>query len=102
VTGPDTALRTAASRALRGATRTGIVRHIDELGRIVIPIEIRKRLGLAEKDKLEISVKDEVILLSRPQDRCVFCGRETELVEHRGRAVCELCVTELTATPTSQ
>jgi transcriptional pleiotropic regulator of transition state genes len=95
-------VRTAGSRTLRGATRTGIVRHIDELGRIVIPIELRKRLGLAEKDKLEISVKDEVILLSRPHDSCVFCGRESELVEHRGRAVCELCVTELAASPASR
>ncbi|MGH3032154.1 MAG: AbrB/MazE/SpoVT family DNA-binding domain-containing protein, partial [Gaiellaceae bacterium] len=54
---------------------TGIIRHIDELGRIVIPIEIRKRFGLAEKDPLEIFVKDETILLSRPKSACVFCGR---------------------------
>jgi transcriptional pleiotropic regulator of transition state genes len=89
--------RTAA-RSTRGATRTGIIRHIDELGRIVIPIEIRKRFALGEKDPLEISVKDETILLSKPQTVCVFCGRRTSLEEYRGRAVCRPCIAELTAT----
>jgi len=76
-------------------TSTGIVRRIDELGRIVIPIEIRKRFGLAEKDPLEISVRGETILLSKPLARCVFCGRDDELAEYRGRSVCSSCVGEL-------
>jgi transcriptional pleiotropic regulator of transition state genes len=74
---------------------TGIVRHIDELGRIVIPIEIRKRLGLAEKDPVEISVKGETILLSKANTVCVFCGRDEGLAEHRGRSVCRNCIGEL-------
>ena len=78
----------------RGA-RTGIVRRIDELGRIVIPIEIRKRLGLAEKDPVEISVDGETILLSKPQSVCVFCGGNEALEEHRGRPVCGPCIAEL-------
>ena len=82
---------------MRGATRTGIIRHIDDLGRIVIPIEIRKRFALAEKDPLEISVKDDVILLSKPQTVCVFCGRRSTLQQHRGRSVCRTCVSELAA-----
>ena len=86
----------SATRSTRGAT-TGIIRHIDELGRIVIPIEIRKRFGLAEKDELEISVKDETILLSKPQTSCVFCGRGGSLEEYRGRAVCRSCIEELAA-----
>jgi transcriptional pleiotropic regulator of transition state genes len=90
--------RAVEARSTRGATRTGIIRHIDDLGRIVIPIEIRKRFSLAEKDPLEISVKDDVILLSKPQTVCVFCGRRSSLQEHRGRAVCRTCVTELTTT----
>jgi transcriptional pleiotropic regulator of transition state genes len=93
-----TTKRATESRSTRGATRTGIIRHIDDLGRIVIPIEIRKRFALAEKDPLEISVKDEVILLSKPQTVCVFCGRRSSLQEHRGRAVCRTCVTELATT----
>ena len=83
---------TATERSVRGPTQIGIVRNIDELGRIVIPIEIRKRLGLGEKDPLEISVKDDTILLARPRFRCVFCGSEAALREHRGRAVCASCV----------
>jgi AbrB family transcriptional regulator, transcriptional pleiotropic regulator of transition state genes len=86
-----------ASRAPRGVTRTGIIRHIDELGRIVIPIEIRKRFGLGEKDPLEISVKDETILLSKPKSACVFCGQNDSLAEFRGRCVCRSCIGELTA-----
>src|SRR5947208_16599620 len=85
--GAKDAMRTAG-RTPRGVTRTGIIRHIDELGRIVIPIEIRKRFGLGEKDPLEISVKDETILLSKPTSSCVFCGREGSLEEFRGRSVC--------------
>jgi transcriptional pleiotropic regulator of transition state genes len=94
--GTRQATRSAAGPP-RGAT-TGIIRHLDELGRIVIPIEIRKRFGLGEKDPLEITVKDETILLSRPQATCVFCGQEGELEEHRGRLVCRSCIDEL-ATP---
>ena len=90
--------RVAPVRSTRGATRTGIIRHIDDLGRIVIPIEIRKRFKLGQKDPLEISVKDDVILLSKPQTSCVFCGRRTSLHEHRGRAVCRSCIAELAST----
>ena len=77
--------------------RTGIVRHLDELGRIVIPSEIRKSFGLAEKDAIEISVRGETIVLSKPHRACVFCGRDGPLAEHRGRLVCRDCVNELAA-----
>jgi AbrB family transcriptional regulator, transcriptional pleiotropic regulator of transition state genes len=92
----------AASRGLstqgqRRPRTTGIIRRVDDLGRIVIPIEIRKRLGLGEKDPLEISVREDVILLSKPQSVCVFCGRGVRLREHRGRAVCDACIAELSA-----
>ena len=76
----------------------GIIRHLDELGRIVIPIEIRKRFGLTERDALEITVKDQTILLSRPRSACVFCGATRSVLEHRGRGVCDDCVAELAAT----
>jgi AbrB family transcriptional regulator, transcriptional pleiotropic regulator of transition state genes len=84
----------SVTRPARNVT-TGIIRHLDELGRIVIPIEIRKRFGLGEKDPLEISVEDETILLSKPQTSCVFCGRTGRLEEHRGRPVCRSCIAEL-------
>jgi transcriptional pleiotropic regulator of transition state genes len=76
-------------------TRTGIVRHIDELGRIVIPIEIRKRLALGEKDPVEISLRGETIMLAKAHTVCLFCGRDDELEEHRGRSVCRVCIGEL-------
>jgi AbrB family transcriptional regulator, transcriptional pleiotropic regulator of transition state genes len=93
--GTRAASRAVSTQAQRRPRTSGIVRHVDELGRIVIPIEIRKRLGLSEKDPLEISVREDVILLSKPQSVCVFCGRSASLREHRGRAVCDTCVAEL-------
>jgi AbrB family transcriptional regulator, transcriptional pleiotropic regulator of transition state genes len=88
----------AATRNPRaGKTTTGIIRHLDELGRIVIPIEIRKRFGLTERDPLEISVRDQTILLSRPRSTCVFCGASRRVEEHRGRGVCQSCIAELSA-----
>ena len=81
----------------RDVVQTGIVRHIDELGRIVIPSEIRKRFGLTEKDPVEISVRGDTILLSKPQSACVFCGGASALEEHRGRPVCRVCIDELAA-----
>lgn len=77
--------------------RTGIVRQIDDLGRIVIPSDIRRRLGLVEKDRVEISVRGDSIVLARPRSACVFCGREDALEEHRGRPVCRTCIRELAA-----
>ena len=85
----------ATLRATRGVTRTGIIRHIDELGRIVIPNEIRKRFGLSEKDPLEISVKNDTIMLSKPRSACVFCGKSASVEQHRGRPVCRSCIAEL-------
>jgi len=70
---------------------TGIVRHIDDLGRIVIPIEIRKRFGIEKRDPLEIYVKGDRIVLGKPHDGCTFCGRSRDLVEHYGRLVCAAC-----------
>jgi transcriptional pleiotropic regulator of transition state genes len=84
-----------------GKATTGIIRHLDELGRIVIPIEIRKRFGLTERDALEISVKNRTILLSRPRSSCVFCGSTRGIVEHRGQGVCARCMDELLATEQS-
>ena len=76
---------------------TGIVRQIDELGRIVIPIEIRKRLAIGERDPLEIYVKGERIILAKPVDQCVFCGKTRNLEMFRDRAVCAVCRTEMTS-----
>ena len=68
---------------------------MDELGRIVIPVEIRKRFGIHDHDALEISVQGNSVVLSRPHDECVFCGREERLVEYRDRSICRDCLSRL-------
>ena len=74
---------------------TGILRHVDELGRVVLPIELRRALEIEEKDLLEISVEEDKIILQKYQPFCVFCGREEELSEYRGKKVCVACQKEI-------
>lgn len=74
---------------------TGIVRKIDELGRIVLPIEMRRTLDIAEKDTLEVYVEGDSIILRKYQDACVFCDSVRDLVNYRGRCVCQDCVSTL-------
>ncbi|MCC8356811.1 MAG: AbrB/MazE/SpoVT family DNA-binding domain-containing protein [Oscillospiraceae bacterium] len=64
---------------------TGIVRKVDELGRIVLPIELRRSLDIAEKDTLEISVTDDTILLKKHQASCVFCSSTRNVVSYKGK-----------------
>ncbi len=74
---------------------TGIVRKVDELGRIVLPIELRRTMDIAEKDALEIYVEGENIILRKYQAACVFCGSVKNLVSYKGRNVCADCVATL-------
>ncbi len=70
---------------------TGIVRKVDELGRVVIPIELRRTLGIEEKDALEIYVDSEKIILKKYEPACVFCGNASEVQHYRGKLVCREC-----------
>lgn len=74
---------------------TGVVRKIDELGRIVLPSEIRKVFGIREGDELDISVEGERVILQKRTDLCLFCGADESLVDYKGRKVCESCAGEL-------
>ncbi len=74
---------------------TGVVRKIDELGRIVLPSELRRVFGIREGDQLEISVDGERIILQKRQDACLFCGMEDPGITYRDRKVCEHCAGEL-------
>lgn len=76
---------------------TGIVRKVDELGRIVLPIEMRRVLGIAEKDQLEIFVEGENIVLSKYQPACVFCENTEGVVSFRGKNICPDCIAKLKA-----
>ena len=74
---------------------TGIVRKVDELGRIVLPIEMRRTLDIAEKDALEIYVEGEDIILHKYQAACVFCDSVKEILPYKGRFVCPDCIKKL-------
>ena len=74
---------------------TGIVRNVDELGRIVVPKEMRKRMGIASNDPVEIYVDGDKIILVKCQKTCVFCGSGEEVRDFRGKKVCAECVSAL-------
>lgn len=70
---------------------TGIVRKVDELGRVVLPIELRRTLGIDEKDALEIYVDEDKIILKKYEPACVFCGNAANVKVFRGKNVCLEC-----------
>ena len=74
---------------------TGIVRKVDELGRIVLPIELRRTYDLAVKDAIEIYTDDDKIILKKFQRTCIFCGSGEECVEYKGKTICAACMAEL-------
>jgi len=74
---------------------TGITRKIDELGRIVLPIEIRRTLDLSSGDSMEIFVDEEKIVLKKYQPSCIFCGGADKLTLYKGRLICGDCVNAL-------
>ena len=77
---------------------TGIVRKVDELGRIVLPIELRRTLDIAEKDALEIFMDGESIVLKKYSPSCIFCGNADGDTTFRGKNVCRNCLRQLQQT----
>ena len=75
--------------------KTGIVRKVDELGRIVLPIEIRKTMGINIKDALEISAEDGIIKLRKYEAADVFTGETDDLVDYNGKKVSKNTIKEL-------
>lgn len=74
---------------------TGIVRKVDELGRIVIPIELRRTLDIEIKDALEIYVNSEEIILKKYQPSCIFCGEVKDVENYKNKKICQSCLQEL-------
>ena len=74
---------------------TGIVRKIDELGRIVLPIAIRNTLDIKPKDSIEIFVDDDKIVLKKYQPSCIFCGNSDSVTVFRGKLVCADCISAI-------
>ena len=77
---------------------TGIVRKIDELGRIVLPKELRRTLDIEEKDPLEIFIEDNTIILKKYQPACMFCGNARDVTTFKGKNICPACTAELAKT----
>lgn len=76
---------------------TGIIRKVDDLGRIVLPIELRRSLGIGERDPLEIFVQDDQIVLRKSSLVCIFCGTEENINDYMGKGVCQKCRVNLHA-----
>lgn len=74
---------------------TGVVRRVDELGRIVIPIELRRTMGIEEKDALEIYVDNDKIILKKYEPACIFCGNAEDVAHYKGKNLCKSCLVEL-------
>lgn len=76
---------------------TGIVRKVDELGRVVLPIELRRNLDINEKDALEIFVDDEKVILKKYQPADIFSGSMEDLVDYKGKKVSKASILEMAA-----
>lgn len=70
---------------------TGIVRRVDELGRVVIPIEIRNQFNILEKDPIEIYVDGSSIILKKFEQNCIFCGSTKNLLSYNDKLICNKC-----------
>ena len=74
---------------------TGIVRNIDELGRIVIPKEMRTKMDMQSGDPVEIFVDSDKIILTKYSPSCLFCASNTDILEFKGKKMCRACLMEL-------
>ena len=74
---------------------TGMIRRVDELGRVVIPKEIRNKLDIQEKDPIEIYVDGDCIILKKFESNCVFCGNTKDLIEYKEKLICKKCINDL-------
>lgn len=74
---------------------TGVVRPVDNLGRIVLPIELRRLFDISKDDSLEIYVDDDCIILKKYAPACIFCGDAKDTVTYNGKIICKDCIDSL-------
>lgn len=74
---------------------TGIVRKVDELGRIVLPMELRKSLDIDNKDSLEIYIEGDSIILKKYMPACIFCGEANDVISFKGKNICKNCLKQI-------
>lgn len=75
---------------------TGIVRRLDQLGRIVLPMELRRTMDLETKDPIEIYVDGESIVLKKYEPACFLCGEADDVISFKGKNICKKCIAEMT------
>ncbi|MCH5195991.1 MAG: AbrB/MazE/SpoVT family DNA-binding domain-containing protein [Oscillospiraceae bacterium] len=78
---------------------TGIVRQVDELGRVVIPIELRRNLNIDKRDSMEIFVSEDQIILKKYSPSCVFCSNAGNIVKFNEKNICASCLEKLKTMP---
>ena len=83
------------SKELAYMKSTGIIRKVDDLGRIVLPIELRRTLDIAERDELEIYMENDQIILRKYEPACLFCGSDRKLVSYNCKNICRDCVKKM-------
>lgn len=74
---------------------TGIVRRIDNLGRVVLPIELRRSFDIDKEDPVEIFVDDNAIVLKKYQPACIFCNEAKDVINFKGKNICRSCLAEI-------
>ena len=74
---------------------TGIIRNVDELGRIVIPKEMRKKMDISSNDPVEIFVEGDRIILTKYYSACTFCGSSIGISEFKGKRLCQDCIRQI-------
>lgn len=74
---------------------TGMVRQLDSLGRIVLPIELRRNLDINTRDMLEILVEGNSIILRKYESNCHFCGGSSGLIPYKDKMICKRCLNEI-------
>ena len=74
---------------------TGIIRRIDELGRVVLPIELRNKYRITEKDPMEIFVDGSAIVLKKFELNCIFCTSTKNLIEYQDKLICKKCAEKI-------
>ena len=78
---------------------TGIIRKVDELGRVVIPIELRNKFEITEKDPIEIFVEGSNIILKKFSQDCTFGGNSKNLISYKNKLICKKCLQQLLNIP---
>ena len=74
---------------------TGVVRKLDDLGRIVIPIELRRTMDIGLRDTLEIFVEDDKIILKKYHPACIFCNDARDVIPYKDKLICKNCLEQL-------